>query len=96
VRIGLQQLGEIMTALGLPAVENTDRLLGGVLNIKVKVKDAQNGYEASNEVKGYSKVEGGMPTGGASGFRSPPPPADAKPAPWRRAPATMPADDIPF
>jgi hypothetical protein len=55
--IGRQQLGDIMRAIGLAKVTDTDQLIGGNLSIKLDVKqDAQ--YGASNEVKGFKSVSG--------------------------------------
>lgn len=55
--IGRQQLGEIMRAIGLAKVTDTDQLIGGQIAIKLEVKqDAQ--YGASNEVKGFKSVSG--------------------------------------
>ena len=36
--IGRQQLGEIMRAIGLAKVEDTDQLIGGQLQIKIKIR----------------------------------------------------------
>lgn len=60
-RIGRQQLGEIMRALGLTSVADTDQLIGGSVGIKVAIREAQNGYEAQNEVKGYKSLKGSAP-----------------------------------
>lgn len=69
-RIGMQQLGEIMGAAGLPSIQDTDQLIGITLQIKVKVKPAgeytdKNGVkkmgDARNEVRGYKAIEGGVP-----------------------------------
>jgi len=65
-------LGDIMRAIGLAKVTDTDQLIGGNLSIKLDVKqDAQ--YGASNEVKGFKSVSGSaapvaasMPASGAS------------------------------
>lgn len=55
--IGRQQLGEIMRAIGLAKVTDTDQLIGGQIAIKLEIKqDAQ--YGASNEVKGFKSVSG--------------------------------------
>ena len=51
-------MGEIMRALGLSSVADTDQLIGGTVGIKVSIRDAQNGYEAQNEVKGYKALQG--------------------------------------
>ena len=58
--IGLQQLGDIMRAIGLASVEDTDQLIGGQLEIKVKISPANNGYEASNDVSGFKALKGGV------------------------------------
>jgi hypothetical protein len=55
--IGRQQLGEIMRAIGLAKVTDTDQLIGGQIAIKLEIKqDAQ--YGASNEVKAFKSVSG--------------------------------------
>ena len=57
--IGIQQLGELMRAIGLPSVEDTDQLVGGHLEVKVKIREASGGYDASNDVSGFKAVKGG-------------------------------------
>jgi hypothetical protein len=55
--IGRADLGEIMRAIGLGKVTDTDQLIGGQLGIKLSIKeDAQ--YGAGNEVKGYKSMSG--------------------------------------
>lgn len=62
--IGRQQLGDIMRALGLAKVSDTDQLIGGNVNIKVAIRPARTDertgrtYDASNEVKGYRSING--------------------------------------
>jgi hypothetical protein len=51
--IGRQQLGEIMRAIGLAKVTDTDQLIGGNLGIKLVVK---TGEYAGNEIKGYKSL----------------------------------------
>jgi hypothetical protein len=77
--IGRQQLGELMRAIGLVRVDDTDQLIGGNLLIKLDVKSSDQ-YGDSNEVKGYKAVAGGsMPTPAAAA------PASAKSAPpWAK------------
>lgn len=60
-QIGRQQFGEVMRALGLNTVQDTDQLIGGTIGIKVSIREAQNGYEAQNEVKGYKSLNGSAP-----------------------------------
>ena len=55
--IGHQQLGQLMKAVGLTEVNDTDQLIGHTLNIKLAVKDDLQ-YGASNEVKGFKAVAG--------------------------------------
>ena len=68
--IGRQQLGELMRAIGLARVQDTDQLIGGQLSIKLDIRpartDAASGktYDAQNEVKGY-KAAGGSATAAA-------------------------------
>ncbi len=91
--IGRQQLGDIMRAIGLAKVTDTDQLIGGNLNIKLAIRAARTDektgktYEASNEVKAYRAINGGAaPTFQASAPASAPAaaaPAKAAP-PWAK------------
>jgi hypothetical protein len=56
--IGRQQLGEIMRAIGLAKVQDTDQLIGGNLGIKLTVK---TGDYAGNEIRGYRALGGAAP-----------------------------------
>jgi len=80
--IGRQQLGEIMRAIGLAKVTNTDQLIGGNLGIKLVVK---TGEYAGNEIKGY-KALGGIAPAAVAPFKPVGPAAGAAPAksapPW--------------
>ena len=85
--IGIQQLGEMMRAIGLPSVEDTDQLVGGHLEVKVKIREASGGYDASNDVSGFRAVKGGaVPM--ATKKAAKPEKADAAPAaaspPWAK------------
>ncbi len=57
--IGRQQLGELMRAIGLPTVQDTDQLIGGQLQIKLEVRESEQ-YGASNDVKAF-KSNGSAP-----------------------------------
>ena len=59
--IGRQQLGEMMRALGLSAVSDTDQLINGHLTIKVDIRPASGDYNAQNEVKGWKSNTGSLP-----------------------------------
>lgn len=81
--IGRQQLGDIMRAIGLAKVTDTDQLIGGQIAIKLAVKeDAQ--YGASNEVKGFKSVSGSVaPAAAIPQVQSNSAPAKAAP-PWAK------------
>ena len=59
--IGRQQLGELMRSIGLAKVTDTDQLIGGSLQIKLEIR-TQEGYEPSNDVKGFKATSGSVPT----------------------------------
>lgn len=85
--IGRQQLGDIMRAIGLAKVTDTDQLIGGQIAIKLEVKeDAQ--YGASNEVKGFKSVSGSVAPAAAAIPANAAAPASNAPAkaapPWAK------------
>jgi hypothetical protein len=57
--IGRQQLGDIMRAIGLAKVTDTDQLIGGQISIKLEIKQDEQ-YGASNEVKGFKSMSGSV------------------------------------
>lgn len=59
--IGRQQLGNLMRSIGLAKVDDTDELIGGNIQIKVGIRQ-QEGYEPTNNVKGYKALSGSIPT----------------------------------
>lgn len=81
--IGRQQLGDLMRAIGLASVQDTDQLIGGQLSIKLAIR-TQEGYEPTNDVKGFKALSSGAP---AAGFAAPAQtqaaPASATP-PWAK------------
>ena len=83
--IGRQQLGEIMRAIGLAKVTDTDQLIGGSLSIKLDVRAATEQYAAQNEVKGFKAITGSAPTFAAPAA-SPSASAPAAAAPGKAAP----------
>ena len=56
--IGRSQLGDIMRAIGLAKVADTDQLIGGNLAIKLIVK---TGEYAGNEIKAFRALNGSAP-----------------------------------
>jgi hypothetical protein len=77
--IGRQQLGEIMRAIGLARVGDTDELVGGMLSVKLVLKN--DGEE--NDVKGFKAVGGSIPKAMPSSM---PAPAASQSAPAKAAP----------
>jgi hypothetical protein len=57
--IGRSQLGDIMRAIGLAKVTDTDQLIGGNLGIKLSVR---TGDYAGNEIKAFRALSGVQPT----------------------------------
>jgi hypothetical protein len=88
--IGRQQLGEIMRAIGLARVQDTDQLIGASLQVKLDVRPARTDektgktYEASNDVKGFKAITRSDSGGGSSfpNFESSAPKAESKKVPW--------------
>lgn len=69
--IGLSNLNSLMAAIGLEKVQDTDQLIGHDCQIKVKIRPAKDGYEASNDVSGWKASEGGMRTTSAPVIKKP-------------------------
>ena len=83
--IGRQQLGELMRALNIPRLTDTDQLIGGMLSIKLAVRAATEQYEAQNEVRGFragNGMAGDVPTFAPS--KPPPAPSKGAAPPWAK------------
>lgn len=74
--IGRQQMGEVLRAVGLQRLEDTDQLIGATLSIKLDIRPANDQYAAQNEIKGYKPTSGGVPVATAA------PSAAKKSPPW--------------
>jgi hypothetical protein len=74
--IGQQQLGELMRAVGLPRLEDTDQLIGRHVSVKVTIRESAD-YGTQNEVKGYKAIGGGAPSAPSSA-----PASTGKTPPW--------------
>lgn len=89
--IGRQQLGEIMRAIGLAKVEDTDQLIGGTVQIKIKIRrateqDKANGYgDDRNEIGSWKSASGAapIPVRSSAAPAATSAPAGAKP-PWAK------------
>jgi hypothetical protein len=58
VEIAMQSLGDLIRAIGIHALSDSDQLLGHDLQIKLDVRK-QEGYEPSNDVKGHKAAGAG-------------------------------------
>ncbi len=87
VEIAQRSLKSICLATGAGVIEETDALRDRFAQIKVKVKDDPH-YGASNEISGYSPLDG-TPQAAAQLQSAPAPQQAAKPAtntpPWMQA-----------
>lgn len=83
--IGRQQLGDIMRAIGLSKVTDTDQLIGGSLSIKLDIRKSEE-YGDSNDVKGFKSITGSMPAMPAATAQADAPAPSAKTAapPWAK------------
>lgn len=78
-RIGAQQMGELLRAVGMARLEDSDQLIGKTMSVKLSVKESEQ-YGASNEVKAFKA--NGMPRA-AGAPDAPAKPAASKP-PWAK------------
>ena len=60
-RIGQQKLNQLLLSCGLHVIQDTDELLNREVLAQIIVREASNGYEASNDVKAFYKKE--VPSG---------------------------------
>lgn len=58
--IGRQQLGEVMRAIGIAKVQDTNELIGGQLSIKVDIRSSEQ-YGDQNEVRAFKAIAGSTP-----------------------------------
>ena len=84
IEIAKQRLDSIGSALGLQVIAQADDLIAKPLAVNVGVRPPANGYDASNEIKGYAAAtqpSQGQPPAVAS---TPPatPVAPSQSTPW--------------
>lgn len=80
--IGRQQLGDLMRAIGLESVTDSDQLIGGNCQIKLAIRKSEE-YGDNNDVKGWKAIEGSaMPKPAAAA--APAQPAGASAPPWAK------------
>ena len=80
--IGRQQLGELMRAIGLARVTDTDQLIGGSLGLKLAIVKSEQ-YGDSNDVKGFKSLTVGRAMAVETKAAAPTAPAKAAP-PWAK------------
>ena len=84
-QIGRQQLGELMRAIGLTEIQDTDQLIGGTCEIKIEIQAAEGDYAARNEVRGWKHVgKTETPRPDWAKTDAAPKPAATKSPPWRK------------
>ena len=83
--IGRQQLGDLMRAIGLAKVTDTDQLIGGTLQIKLDIRRDET-YGDSNDVKGYKAGAGAASAPPAFAKAAAPAPQESSAAapPWAK------------
>lgn len=85
VEIGYQQLGALVNSVGITGeFSDTEALHFKPVVAVVKTKPPANGYDASNEIKGWKPVNGAAPQ--AAPTPAPQPAAQATPAPAANTP----------
>ena len=55
-QIGREQLAQLVAALGLKGISDSDELIGGECQIKVRIKT--DDYGTKNEIRGWKSLEG--------------------------------------
>lgn len=76
--IGRQQLGDLMRAIGLQSVSDTDQLIGGHCQVKLAIRKSDE-YGDQNEVKSWRAVDGAKPMPAAAPKAASAPSAGAPP-----------------
>jgi len=87
-RVGRRQLSELMRAVGVPRLADTEQIVGRRLKIKVVVR-ADEKYGESNDVKGWKPLADGQQT------YSPVPPFPPAPTPASTPPPTPSSAEAP-
>jgi hypothetical protein len=72
-------MGEVLRAVGLQRLEDTDQLVGATLMIKLDIRPANDQYAAQNEIRGYKPSDNAPPVASvAQGAAKKSPPWAAK------------------
>jgi hypothetical protein len=82
-QIGREQLSQLIAAIGLAKITDSDELIGGELEIKVRIKT--DDYGTKNEVKAWKAREGSSaPKPPSATPAAPAAPAAPAKAPWAK------------
>jgi len=91
VKIAYETLSAICHATGVIQLQDSTQLHGIPMQVKVKIKPAEGGYEEGNETAGYKKIEGGsIPGAPAAPAWVQPPAAPMQPPQQVAPPVTQP------
>lgn len=85
-RIGREQLHDIMLAIGLASIEDTDQLVGGTCQIKIKTTPPKDGYNARNDIAAWKASGGGSAAPAPASTAAPAAAQTSVPAkaPWQK------------
>lgn len=82
--IGREQLRDLCLAVGLKTVVDTDQLIGSTVSIKIATRK-QDGFDPTNEIKGWKAIEGGsIPRPSQPGQVQPPSAGSSPTPPWAK------------
>jgi hypothetical protein len=81
--IGRQQLGDIMRAIGLSRLSDTDDFIGGKLIIKLQITQSEQ-YGNRNEIRGWKAIEGSAIPRPAMPTSAPAQATSASSPPWAK------------
>lgn len=100
VRIAKSKLTSICKAVGhMKPLDETDVLHGRKIAVKVKIREAEGQYEASNEITGYDSVAARFPGGAVMDSQRPPaptqPPTPSGPPPQSGGASPGPGGELP-
>jgi hypothetical protein len=84
VEIAQRSLSSICRAIDVPSPKDSADLLDKPMMVKLAVRPAENGYEASNEVKGYEAAGAVKSVGEGLGAVAPAASNGSATPPWKR------------
>lgn len=79
--IGQKQLGQLMTAIGLTELSDTDQLIGAPVSVKLAIRKSEE-YGDSNDVKAWKAAGNAAPKPAPAQTQTPAPAASGGAPPW--------------